>query len=180
VLLSHPTLMTLLSILLFSTPGLPARNVIIGQFLGIVFLVIITATAALLVLVIPLFVIGLMGLIPIGIGIKKLTERRGMTKEINKLKLEYLSFISVAGITIANGGDDIGVFTPLFAKYSTSAEVIILVMLFMILTGIWCLITHYFIKHPFVASRINRLSHIMSPLALIGLGLYIILDSFVF
>ncbi len=172
---------TFVLILLFSTPGLPGRNVTIGQFLGIVLLVIISVTSVLLVQLIPLFGIGLMGLIPIGLGIKKLIELQDSSKSDNQTKkLKYMSIISVTGITIANGGDDIGVFTPLFAKYSTSGEVVFLFISFMILTGIWCLITHYFIKHPFVASQVDRLSHVISPFALIILGIYIVLDSFVF
>jgi cadmium resistance protein CadD (predicted permease) len=167
-------------ILLFSTPGLLAQNVIIGQFVGIVLLVLISSLAALLALAIPPFGIGLMGLIPIIIGIKRLLKFR-MTPETNHaMKKEYLSFLSVAAITISNGGDDIGVFTPLFAKYNTTPEVTILVTIFLIMTGIWSLVTFYFIRHPFIASRVNVLSHAVTPFVLIGLGVYIIIDSFVF
>ncbi len=56
---------TFVLILLFSSPNLLARNVIVGQFLGIVLLVLISSLASLLALAVPPFVIGLMGLIPI-------------------------------------------------------------------------------------------------------------------
>jgi cadmium resistance protein CadD (predicted permease) len=49
---------TFILILLFSTPGLLAQNVIIGQFVGIVLLVLISSLAALLALAIPPFGIG--------------------------------------------------------------------------------------------------------------------------
>ena len=171
---------TFVLMFLFSTHNILARDITIGQFLGITLLVVASASAALLILVVPLFVIGLMGLIPIGIGIKRLIERQHVAKT-NKPneKLEYLSFLSVAGITVANGGDDIGVFTPLFAKYNTYFEVTILVILFMLLTGVWCILTYYFTRHPLIASRIGYSSQIISPLVLIGLGIYIILDSIV-
>lgn len=171
---------TFVLMFLFSTHNILARDITIGQFLGITLLVVASASAALLILVVPLFVIGLMGLIPIGIGIKRLIERQHFAKT-NKPneKLEYLSFLSVAGITVANGGDDIGVFTPLFAKYNTYFEVTILVILFMLLTGVWCILTYYFTRHPLIASRIGYSSQIISPLVLIGLGIYIILDSIV-
>jgi cadmium resistance protein CadD (predicted permease) len=169
---------TFMLILLFSTPNLFAHNVTIGQFLGIMLLVIVSAAAALLTLAVPLFVIGLMGFIPIGLGIKRLIERKQTNKQ-NK-RLEHLSFLSVAGITVANGGDDIGVFTPLFANYNSNTEVTILVILFMFLTGVWCLLTYYFIKHPLIASRISHVSQILGPIVLIGLGVYILMDSFAF
>lgn len=171
---------TFVLILLFSIPSLLTRNVIIGQFLGIVLLVVISSSAALLALAIPAFVIGLMGFIPIIIGIKRLTNLRGKPETIQAMKKEYLSFLSVTAITISNGGDDIGVFTPLFAKYNTVAEVSVLISIFLIMTGIWCIVTFYFIRHPFVASRINVLSNAVTPFVLIGIGVYIIIDSFFF
>jgi cadmium resistance protein CadD (predicted permease) len=85
----------------------------------------------------------------------------------------------VSAVTISNGGDDIGVFTPLFAKYNTPVEVTILVILFMVMTVLWCIATFYFIKHPFVVSRVKYFSRIVTPFGLIGIGVYIILDSFV-
>lgn len=171
---------TFVLILLFSIPSLLARNVIIGQFLGIVLLVVISSSAALLALAIPAFVIGLMGFIPIIIGIKRLTNLRGKPETIQAMKKEYLSFLSVTAITISNGGDDIGVFIPLFAKYNTVAEVSVLISILLIMTGIWCIVTFYFIRHPFVASRINVLSNAVTPFVLIGIGVYIIIDSFFF
>lgn len=171
---------TFVLILLFSIPSLLARNVIIGQFLGIVLLVVISSSAALLALAIPAFVVGLMGFIPIIIGIKRLTNLRGKPETIQAMKKEYLSFLSVTAITISNGGDDIGVFIPLFAKYNTVAEVSVLISILLIMTGIWCIVTFYFIRHPFVASRINVLSNAVTPFVLIGIGVYIIIDSFFF
>jgi cadmium resistance protein CadD (predicted permease) len=114
---------TFVLILLFSIKSLMARTVIIGQLLGIVFLVVISSFAALLALAIPAFVIGFMGFIPIIIGIKRLIKIRGKPETIHATKKENLSFLSVTAITISNGGDDIGVFTPLFAKYNTVEEV---------------------------------------------------------
>jgi cadmium resistance protein CadD (predicted permease) len=171
---------TFILILLFSTPGLLARNIILGQFLGIVVLVIISSLAAFLTLAVPLFVIGLMGFIPIILGIKRLLElQEAPIKKKEILKTDHLSILFVSAVTISNGGDDIGVFTPLFAKYNTPAEVTILVILLMVVTGLWCVSTFYFIKHPFVVSRVKYFTRIITPFALIGIGVYIILDSFV-
>ena len=171
---------TFILILLFVTPGLLAHNVIIGQLLGIILLVIISSFAALLALAVPPFVIGFMGIIPIVIGIKRLLSREKSETENQSSKKGYLSFLSVTAITVSNGGDDIGVFTPLFAKYNGLTEFTVLVSLLMIMTGIWCIVTYYFLKHPFIASRVNPLSQIISPLALMSIGVYIMLDSLYF
>jgi cadmium resistance protein CadD (predicted permease) len=87
---------------------------------------------------VPLFVIGLMGFIPIAIGNKSLLhlrEQDQISKETVQIsKRGYLSFLTVAAVTVSNGGDDIGVFTPLFAKYNTLGEVTTLVTIFMAMT----------------------------------------------
>jgi cadmium resistance protein CadD (predicted permease) len=172
---------TFILILLFATPSLLARNVIIGQYLGIVLLVIISSTAALIALAIPEFAIGLMGIIPIIMGTKRLLELREKPKgREQNAKKSYLSSLAVTAITVSNGGDDIAVFTPLFAKYNGVFEFTVLVTLLMIMTGIWCLVTYYFLKHTFMASRVNSLSKFVSPFALIVIGAYIILDTFYF
>lgn len=171
---------TFVLILLFSTPGLLVRNIILGQFLGIGVLVLISSFAAFLALAVPLFVIGLMGFIPIILGIKSLLElQEAPIKKKEILKTDHLSILFVSAVTISNGADDIGVFTPLFAKYNTPAEVTILVILLMVVTGLWCVATFYFIKHPFAVSRVKYFTRIITPFALIGIGVYIILDSFV-
>lgn len=171
---------TFVLLLLFLTPNLLSRHIIVGQFVGIVLLILISSLASLLILAIPIFAFGLMGLIPIIIGIKRLIDLKEVpeTKE-HSIKKESASILSVAAITLSNGGDDIGAFTPLFAKYNTVSEVSFIVILFMIMTIVWCVVTYYFSRHPIVVSRVSPVSKIITPFALIGLGIYIIFDSFI-
>ena len=147
---------TFILIILFTTVTFQARHVFVGQFLGIAVLIIISALGSLIALVVPPFVIGLMGIIPIAIGIKRLVELRRDDQinheTVQPNKKSYLSFITVGAITVSNGGDDIGVFTPLFAKYNDAREVTILVTILMAMTVVWCVVTYYFVNHPVVAS----------------------------
>jgi cadmium resistance protein CadD (predicted permease) len=171
---------TFVLILLFLTPSLLPRHVILGQFLGIALLVLISSLASLLVLAIPIYALGFMGLIPIIIGIKRLIDLKEESEtEEQNIKKGSTSVLSVAAITVSNGGDDIGAFTPLFAKYNAANEVIFTVTLFMIMTIIWCMVTYYIFKHPTIASRVSPISRIISPFALFGLGIYIIFDSYI-
>lgn len=175
---------TFVLMLLFSSLRFQTRHIVIGQFIGIGVLTIISALGALIALVLPPFFIALMGLIPIAIGIKRLLEyyernkRTDTNKNIQDKGKNLISFLAVSGITIANGGDDVGVFTPLFAKYNTVVEVSTLVAIFMGLTVVWCAFTFYFVNHPVIATRIRRIGDIITPFVLIGLGLYILADAF--
>jgi cadmium resistance protein CadD (predicted permease) len=172
---------TFILILLFSSLSFQTRHIIIGQFLGIAVLIIISALGALIALVLPPFLIALLGFIPIGIGIKRLAEHldRNRITEKNKTFQDnkgqgLIPFLTVSAITISNGGDDIGVFMPLFAKYNTVAEVTTLVSIFMVMTMVWCISTRYFVNHPIIATRIERFGNIITPFVLIGLGFYIL------
>lgn len=171
-------------VLMFSSLRFQTRHIVIGQFIGIGVLTIISALGALIALVLPPFFIALMGLIPMAIGIKRLLEyyernkRTDTNKNIQDKGKNLISFLAVSGITIANGGDDVGVFTPLFAKYHTVVEVSTLVAIFMGLTVVWCAFTFYFVNHPVIATRIRRIGDIITPFVLIGLGLYILTDAF--
>jgi len=175
---------TFVLMLLFSSLRFQTRHIVIGQFIGIGVLTIISALGALIALVLPPFFIALMGLIPIAIGIKRLLEyyernkRTDTNKNIQDKGKNLISFLAVSGITIANGGDDVGVFTPLFAKYNTVVEVSTLVAIFMGLTVVWCTFTYYFVNHPVIATRIRQIGDIITPFVLIGLGLYILADAF--
>jgi cadmium resistance protein CadD (predicted permease) len=183
----------------FSSSNFQARNVVIGQYLGIGSLVAISALGSLLALVIPSYIIGLMGLVPIAIGIKELLElwnnknklKEEEEKQVSKKKLmlrsekkkgshHHLSFLAVAAVTISNGGDNIGIYIPLFASYNSSLEVLMLVSVFMAMTAVWCAIGYYLVRHPLLERRMRHFGHIVLPFVLIGLGIYILSDAFLF
>ena len=156
-------------------------------------LVTISIIFSLVSLVIPSFLIGLMGFVPIGIGIKKLIEKHNKEKLMrsdsnansfknnnqNKSTSSLLSFVSVAAVTVSNGGDNLGIYTPLFAVYNSIDQLIIFIAIFMIMTALWCSIGFYLVNHSFLANRIQYIGHIVLPFVLIGLGLYIIIDHFI-
>ena len=171
----------------------PPYQVVIGQYVGIGLLVTISIIFSLVSLVIPSFLIGLMGFVPIVIGIKKLIEKHNKEKLMridsnansfknknqNKSTSSLLSFVSVAAVTVSNGGDNLGIYTPLFAVYNSIDQLIIFIAIFMIMTALWCSIGFYLVNHSFLANRIQYIGHIVLPFVLIGLGLYIIIDHFI-
>jgi cadmium resistance protein CadD (predicted permease) len=97
---------------------------VLGQYIGIGLLIAISALDSLIALVVPTYIIGLMGIIPIAIGIKNLVEIRKKNKSASRQVVQdkknrsSLSFLAVAAVTFSNGGDNIGVYVPLFSKYN--------------------------------------------------------------
>ncbi|HLN35657.1 MAG TPA: cadmium resistance transporter [Nitrososphaeraceae archaeon] len=164
----------------------PKYQVVIGQYIGIGLLITISIIASLISLVIPSFLIGFMGIIQIIIGIKKLIEYYKKKKErdttskntLTRTPNSSLSFLSVAAVTFSNGGDNIGIYTPLFANKNTIDQIVILVVIFIIMTAVWCSIGYYLVNHSFLANRIWRIGHLILPFVLIGLGIYIMVGEF--
>ncbi|KMT23310.1 cadmium resistance transporter [Clostridium cylindrosporum] len=168
--------------------SLKVRHIVLGQYLGIASLVIISILGALGANLFPSKYIGLLGIVPIYLGIKEYLEyKKGNedddeVEEINeKINQEntskrLISIISVAGVTIANGGDNIGIYIPLFARLSTF-EILATSIIFIILTGVWCYIGFKLLKYPFVEGIIERYKHIFVPIVFIALGIYIFIES---
>jgi cadmium resistance protein CadD (predicted permease) len=169
----------------------PVKHVVLGQYLGISLLVAISTFGSFLPLVILTHIIGLLGIIPIIIGIRKLvhvvrhkknevgSSSKQQVEEKKKKSEPYLTFLAVAAVTFSNGGDNIGVYTLLFAQYSSASQIFTIITVFMAMTGVWCLEAYYLVNHPLTASRIRNVGHVILPFVLIRLGIYIIAESFI-
>jgi cadmium resistance protein CadD (predicted permease) len=158
------------------------RDTVLGQYAGIATLFSASVVASLLSLVIPRAYIGLLGVIPILIGGKKLFEmyqQRGCTEET----LGHHSganrngrVATVALVTLANGGDNIGIYTPSFAIRSAH-EIIIIAVVFVVMTALWCFAAHAIVNHPKLGSPIRRYGHRATPVVLVGLGVLILYQA---
>ena len=159
-----------------------ARNVVLGQFVGIGALVIVSIVGSLVSLVLAPAYVGLLGALPILIGIKKLFElRRDHRNDEAEQAHEagsgaFGQIISVAAVTIANGGDNIGVYTPILATHG-AAQVSVIVVVFMAMTAIWLAAAHGLVNHRTIGAFIRRHGPLATPFVLIGLGLFILYDA---
>ena len=168
-----------------SSMTFPVKQVVLGQYIGIGLLVAISALGSFISLAVPTYIIALLGIVPIVIGVKKLIVFRKKKESNSKQtvqdkKKDNLVFVAVAAVTFSNGGDNIGVYIPLFAKYNSVSQITALATIFMAMTAVWCIAAYYLVNHPLVASKIRRIGHIILPFVLIGLGIYILTESFVF
>jgi cadmium resistance protein CadD (predicted permease) len=175
-----------------SSMTFPVRQIVLGQYIGIGLLIVISALGSLISLVVPSYIIGLLGIVPIAIGTRRLVQiiikgdktsappSMDAAKESNNRKRnkQYLPFLAVAAVTFSNGGDNIGVYTPMFAQYNSVSQVTTLIVVFMAMTAAWCITAYYLVNHPLVASRIRRIGHVVMPFVLIGLGIYILAQAF--
>ena len=163
----------------FADPHVSPRQVVAGQFLGMLVLVAASAVCALFAVVIPAGWIGLLGLAPLGLGVYGLLRREGGHGD-SAPKAEGTPggssrWLAVAGVTIANGGDNLGVYIPMFS--SARRLLVLYVVVFAVLTAVWCVIGHYLVNNPLVGKRLARYGQAALPFVLIALGLWILADA---
>jgi cadmium resistance protein CadD (predicted permease) len=161
----------------FADPRFRARNILVGTYLGLGALVLISAVAALIALVIPPFYVKLLGLIPIALGIKSLISRDDDDEETARSaqSSSHSQAWVVAAVTIANGGDNIGVYVPVFAIQSRY-EMVVIVAVFAVMTAMWCAMAHGLVHHPNLGAPIRRYGHRVLPFVLIGVGVWVMLS----
>ena len=159
----------------FAQKNLPVWRVVLGQYLGIAGLILVSLVGFFASLVIPYKWISLLGLIPMAIGVRKLIARNHeKTEEVGARRAE--SFLTVAAVTFANGGDNIAIYTPLFAS-STVGTLAITLITFAAMIAVWCVAGYAIGNHFAVIRLIGRYGHVLVPFIFIALGFYILLGS---
>jgi cadmium resistance protein CadD (predicted permease) len=160
----------------FADPSARARGVVLGQYLGIAALTLASMACAFAALAIPAAWVGLLGLLPLAIGIKKLRDGRRREGETLPLRGTSTTAVSVAAVTVANGGDNVAVYIPLFAS-SPRADWPLLAGLFAVLTGLWCVAALTLVGHRTIGPPLRRYGRRVLPWVLIGLGVSILVRS---
>lgn len=164
-----------------------SRHIVIGQYLGFSALLIASLSGFFGGLILPSHWIGLLGLVPIAIGLNRLFNPESDSSEEAQEETEqpnaspFASFLSpqtysVAAITVANGSDNISIYVPLFAN-SELASLLVILGVFLSLVGVWCYVTYKLTCQPAIADVLTRYGNTLVPYVLIGLGVFIVLES---
>jgi cadmium resistance protein CadD (predicted permease) len=164
----------------FSDSRFCAREITAGQYLGIGTIVGISISASLLSLVLAPSYIGLLGLVPIGIGAKRLIDlwrrRRAGGKRTGLREPRAASLgnvFVVANVAVATGGDNIALYVPVFATHSR-LEIVLIAAVFAVMVAVWLALSHWLVNQPVVGAPIRRFGRVVMPFVLIALGLSIL------
>ena len=168
-------------------------HIVIGQYLGFTAIIIFSLPGFFGGLVVRREWIGLLGLLPIAIGLKQLFHREQETTElqtvtnifqpssqVNPIQSFLFSVFNpqtykVAGVTFANGGDNISIYIPLFAG-NNLISLGIIISIFFVLVGFWCAIAYLFARQPSISGALSRYANAIVPFVLIALGLFIMYE----
>lgn len=154
-----------------------------GQYLGTGLLVGASLVAAYVVNFVPeAWMVGLLGLIPIYLGIRFAIVGEGEEEEEEEIieRLEQSKsnqlFWTVTLLTIASGGDNLGIYIPYFASLDW-VQTLVALLMFAIGIIIFCELSRVLSSIPLISETIEKYKRIIVPLVFIPLGLYIMYES---
>lgn len=158
--------------------ALSTWKVVAGQYLGFIALVAISVVAAVGLTVVPDEWVGFLGLIPLAIGVYGLirTLRRRGDDADDESAIRAGGLLGVAGITVANGADNISLYTPVFRTMPVG-DTAMTIIVFLVLVAVWCLAARVIGTHKAVIEGLERVEHWLVPAVFIGLGLYILIET---
>ncbi|MEY2913574.1 MAG: hypothetical protein RLZZ184_2883 [Cyanobacteriota bacterium] len=186
-------MMILLLLFSQSDSNFRKRHIFIGQYLGFLSIIILSLPGFFGGLFIQREWLGLLGILPIVLGMKQLINQQTESTEVQTVNPDFpqllhpnptWSFLlsifhpntyQVAAITIANSGDNISIYIPLFAGQNfVSLGIIIAVFLAMV--GVGCGIAYLLTSQVTIAYILSRYGRAMIPFILMALGLFIMYD----
>ena len=156
-------------------------NIYLGQFLGSVSLILLSLLFAFVLNYIPSKeILGLLGLIPIFLGLKVLllgdSDGEAIAKDGLRKDNKNLIFL-VAMITFAScGADNIGVFVPYFTTLNL-ANLIVALLTFLVMIYILVFSAQKLAQVPSVGETLEKYSRWFVAVVYLGLGIYILVEN---
>jgi len=169
--------------LFFGRGGRNRRNVlrvVSGQYLGFAAILAVSVLGALGAGLLPERALPYLGLLPLVLGIRAAWQAwrsgRGLDGAGDDRVGSPTSVWEVAAVTFANGGDNIGVYVPVFAVVGV-AGMTGYIVIFLVGMAIWCVAGLYFAGHRSVARFLARWGHLVLPVVLVAIGLTILVQG---
>lgn len=169
-----------------------ALRVVIGQYLGFGAILAVSVAGALGATLLPERFHPYLGLVPLALGLRAAwrtwRERRDRDRAAGPADdhgddpghgqdvRPGPGVLAVAGVTLANGGDNVGVYVPVLTT-AGSADLVVYALVFLALVAVWCAAGWFLATRPAVARALSRWGHLLLPAVLIGIGLVILLEG---
>jgi len=160
-----------------------ALRVVLGQYLGFAAILAAAVVGAFGAGLLPESAVPYLGLLPLVLGLRAgwsaWRERRGGPEEADPdgpPDGRGPALLAVAAVTLANGGDNIGVYVPVFATVGAGG-VVVFCAVFLLLVGVWCALGRFLAGRAVVALALSRWGHVLLPVVLVGIGVLILVEG---
>jgi cadmium resistance protein CadD (predicted permease) len=165
----------------FADPRFRIRQIVAGQFIGIAILYAVSVIGSWLSFIVSPAFIGLLGLVPIAMGLKGVWTLRRSAPPSEQIAAaespaERTNIAAVAAMTVANGGDNVSVYIPLFALRSGS-DIALMGVVFAVMTAVWLCLAYWLTRHRTIGAPVRRVTHLLMPFVYITLGVLILYQA---
>lgn len=157
-----------------SANGRPKRwQIWAGQYTGMAILVLISLAAARGSTVLPTRWTWVLGLIPITVGTYKLIAAIRASDADDPAPATVANGLTgVIGLTVANGGDNVATYTPVF-RLLGAADIAVAVAVFAVGVALWCLLSGWLVSHRWITHLIQTWGRWVVPTVIILIGFYV-------
>lgn len=144
-----------------------------GQYAGTAVLVIVSLAAAGGLATAPAGWLWLLGLLPLGLGVRKLVIAIRAHRTGGQATVAAATGVpGIVGLTVANGGDNLAAYTTVFATISGPATAVTIAV-FAGGVALWCAAGVLLVSHRRVTQVVEYWGHWIVPAVYILIGLYI-------
>ncbi|WP_280489157.1 cadmium resistance transporter [Nocardia farcinica] len=148
-----------------------------GQYLGFGAILAASILVALgVTALLPEHAIAYFGLIPLLLGLLAAWRAWRNHDDDDRVEGKKVAVWTVAAVTFANGGDNIGVYVPVFATVGTAA-IFAYSVVFLLLVGVLVLAAKFLTTRKGITEILERWEHILFPLVLVVLGIVILVSG---
>ena len=156
-------------------------NVIAGFFASTLILVLVGMWIGKAANIVPVEYLGLLGFVPISIGVIELIQLRRGNTDATEAKEESADgaqkvFTTTLGTQLGNGADTVVIFGVLFIDSMPAADILSAIT-FAAMAFIFVCVGVYAVRHPALCEWIDRYAHRAMPFVLIIVGVYVIANT---
>ncbi len=159
-------------------------SVLFGRYFGTAIIISVAIAGAYGLHIIPEKYIGLLGFVPITLGIKEfICSVRSDKNAVKERLIGYLDssknnnlLFSAVTLSVSNGADNIGVYIPLLVDFSKT-QILLFLSVFAVMTILWCFVSACLIGIPSIKNKLQRYKNILVPVIFVSLGIYILLKN---
>ena len=159
------------------------KHIWIGKYIGTILVIGASLLVALGVanLIPQQWVIGLLGLLPLYLGIKiwikgEEDEDEGKILSIFSSDRFNQLWVSVTFIVLASSADDFSIYVPYFTTLNAT-EILVTIIVILIMIGVLLYVGYRLAHLNFVSEKIEKYERWIVPIVFIGLGIYIMLEN---
>lgn len=166
----------LLLVLGMPVDGIRRWQIVAGQYLGFGVLLVISACGALALGALSERWAGLLAVVPLALGVRGLIEAGRGPPPAGKAPILVGNVVKVAAVTVANGGDNVSVYSLLFRQLNPAGTAGTVVVFLLLLGGL-CALALVVGRHTRLVPAIVRGDRWLTPCVFVIIGVALLVRT---